>query len=344
MIVVRADGNQTIGMGHVMRCLAIAAALKNGGNQVLFITADTQPEAIIKAWGFECEVLDSDYTSMEQEIPVLQKLIIGINNLILVDSYYVTKHYFEQLHFFGKVVYIDDCMKEVYPVDSLINYNIYGESLPYRNNYPDTTELLLGSIYAPIRSEFKMSEYVLKHQVINVLITTGGGDSLHISKALASEILKDTEGDFSKVIFHIVCGPMNPDYELLAELADKTNHIQIHKNVSNMAELMKQCDIAISAAGSTLYELCALGIPTITFSFAENQVQCAVEFAARTFMVNAGNYAKDKEKVIGHIKRTLCRWIGDYPTRKLVASSMNLIVDGMGTKRIAEKLTTGGMK
>ena len=48
MFYIRADGNEKIGMGHIMRCLTVADALRKQGEEVLFLTADEKPVKFIE--------------------------------------------------------------------------------------------------------------------------------------------------------------------------------------------------------------------------------------------------------------------------------------------------------
>ena len=74
--------------------------------------------------------------------------------------------------------------------------------------------------------------------------------------------------------------------------------IHIHCNVTNMAELMAESEVALSAGGSTLYELCAVGVPVIAFSFAENQERLVQTFVKRGIAQYGGNYRTDGNKMI----------------------------------------------
>ena len=78
--------------------------------------------------------------------------------------------------------------------------------------------------------------------------------------------------------YHVICGNFNAHEKELEKKANKFVNINLYKNVSNMAEIMKKCDLAISAAGSTLYELASLSIPSIVFSFADNQKKATEAF------------------------------------------------------------------
>ncbi|MBO7334738.1 MAG: hypothetical protein J6U67_07550, partial [Lachnospiraceae bacterium] len=126
-VLFRADSNKVIAMGHVMRCLSIADALKEEKNEVLFLTASEDPVELITRRGFDVKVLNTDFEHPDDEFTVSKPLIEAFDpDITVVDSYYVTDAFFEQLNTLSKTCYIDDYGKEAFPVDVLVNYNIYG--------------------------------------------------------------------------------------------------------------------------------------------------------------------------------------------------------------------------
>ena len=180
MIGIRADANREIGLGHVMRCLSIADALRAEGQQVCFILADNNAEELLKGRGQEYHILNSAYNRMEEELEDLQKFLkekkIG---LFLIDSYQVTENYLARLKSMVKTIYMDDIPKFAYPVDGIINYNIYGGDMPYQEltltrNGQKEPKLWLGPAYAPLREQFQGIDYKFRPVAENVLITTGG--------------------------------------------------------------------------------------------------------------------------------------------------------------------------
>ena len=154
-IGIRVDANEIVATGHVMRCLAIAEELRKIGQELLFISADDFPRPLIEQKGFEFVSLQTDWKHMEKEIEQLQAVIDRYHiGLLLADSYYVTRAYFERIHSFMKVMYIDDLGKEVYDVDCTICYADYYRELELEERYPSNVKLLLGTRYAPLRREF----------------------------------------------------------------------------------------------------------------------------------------------------------------------------------------------
>lgn len=378
MVVIRADANSKIGMGHVMRCLSVADALLKRGEEVLFVTADDTPVPLLTKKGIPYRVLHTDYADMEAELPelweVLRELPQGAespdaalaqkNTSILVDSYYVTEKYLAALKKRITTIYMDDIYAFSYPVDMLINYNIYGEEMGYEKDaaFADT-KLLLGTEYVPLREEFSagagyaQSRKELSAETENVtpaedrlhqtaeqgrtadggiLITTGGSDSFNLAGQLLMEAMKYDA--LKEKEYHVVSGSLNPHIGELQALAQKHENIHIHCNVTNMAELMAESEVALSAGGSTLYELCAVGVPVIAFSFAENQERLVQTFVKRGIAQYGGNYRTDGNKMIQNTIAGLETLLEDKNLRTEYRKKARTLVDGKGAERIAEAL------
>lgn len=378
MVVIRADANSKIGMGHVMRCLSVADALLKRGEEVLFVTADDTPVPLLTKKGVPYRVLHTDYADMEAELPKLWNALSELpqgpgepeaalpqrNTFILVDSYYVTEKYLAALKKRITTIYMDDIYAFSYPVDMLINYNIYGEEMGYEKDaaFADT-KLLLGTKYVPLREEFSagagygQSRKELSAETENVtpaedrlhqtaeqgrtadggiLITTGGSDSFNLAGQLLMEAMKYDA--LKEKEYHVVSGSLNPHIGELQALAQKHENIHIHCNVTNMAELMAESEVALSAGGSTLYELCAVGVPVIAFSFAENQERLVQTFVKRGIAQYGGNYRTDGNKMIQNTIAGLETLLEDKNLRSEYRKKAHTLVDGKGAERIAEAL------
>jgi UDP-2,4-diacetamido-2,4,6-trideoxy-beta-L-altropyranose hydrolase len=344
MFYIRADGNSEIGMGHVMRCLSIAEAACEGGNiKPVFIVADNDCETMISDRGFESIVLNTNYKDMESEIPILSKILEG-DDIILVDSYQVTYIYYRELGKLCKTACLED-MGDTYPVDVLINYNIYAPLLSgkYKGN-PNTDifpkRVCLGLEYMPLRGAFRSGlEYDLKDKVTNVMITTGGSDPLY-----ASGVILDRIASIPNITIHAVSGPFNKNADRLKAEYRNIGNVVIHENLKDMKSLMKKCDVVITATGSTIYEVSALGVPMICFYFAENQRQGAQEIARLTDIVNAGCFADNGRATVDNIYNALLRCIDDYNYRMTIHNQEKKLVDGKGAFRVAQVIEEVGFR
>lgn len=330
MILIRADVNELIGTGHVMRCLSIASAIVRRGVEVLFITADHKGDTLLRQNGFNSVCLDTDWTDLDQELPLLLEMIKSKKpSLLLIDSYYVTEKYFNELSKVITTAYMDDLYKARWNTDILINYNIYSSVFDY--SIYSGNRLLLGSLYAPLREEFKGLPEHSAGMVQNILVSAGGADPERITERLISEICPV----WPDIHFHFVVGAFNPRIDKIREM--ERNNIILHINEKHMSALMKDCDIAISAAGTTLYELCAAGIPTITFTLADNQLVASEQFSRKGLMLSAGD-CRGNKSFFASIKSLLIELIPDAEKRRTLSKKMQQLVDGKGTDRIAANL------
>ena len=332
MILIRADANEIIGTGHVMRCLSIAWAFAKRGEEVAFVTADHRGDGLIQQNGFSSICLDSERTDMENE--GINHIIIKFKpKLLIIDSYYVTEKYLTDLGAKTHLVYFDDMNVRRWNVDVLINYNIIASVFDYTWYEGTKTKLLLYPKYAPLRDEFKNSP---KHEIKNVsdiLISAGGSDPERITEQLILEVCPKQPD----ITFHFIVGALNPRLEDIKKLAEKQRNAILHINEKHMSELMKSCDIAISAAGTTLYELCATGIPTITYTLADNQLVAAEQFDRQGIMLSAGDCRGD-DKFTGRLEGLLQKLIIEEHLRRVLSEKMQVLVDGYGADRIANEL------
>ena len=341
MIVFRVDGNSHLGAGHIMRCLAIANTAKEMNEECLFVLASGDFEKVVLDNKHRTIVLNSDYSIMNTEELVT---IIDLNKprAVFIDSYFVTKEYMSNIHYCCKnigasLIYIDDRCKIPFSCDYLINYNISADIDEYSMVYcgEDLPEFLLGTLYTPLRKEFQNQDRrKISTQSHNILVSTGGADPFHFTLELVEAVKSNCN-----YTFHFVVGFMNLDKKKIREVASENSNIVIHENVTEMGMLMRSCDVAISAAGSTLYELCATQTPTVTYIIADNQIPLANVFDMKGIIQNSGDI-----RVLGNneLARTLIsnalELAENYDERIRIANEMSVVVDGCGTQRIMELL------
>lgn len=338
MIFFRADANDIIGMGHIMRCLSIADAFSGINQKCVFVVSKSTAVDIIKTRGYEVIVLDSDYNENDNELfillPLLQKYL---PHMIIVDSYFVSDEYLIKLKSLLFTVYIDDLALSSYPVNCLVNYNIYGPEIDYRGLYKFSDivpHFLLGTRYVPLRSEFENVEERKQHKVVkNILISTGGADQIHLALNLLDFISKRNDG----IIYHILVGKLNNDFEKILRISSEIDNVIIHYNIKNMKELITSSDIVVSASGSTMYEICRCGVPMIIYSLADNQLLGNESFKNKGIAISCGdlrNCSNSSEKIFDAIQQ----YIDNFPLRIEVGKKMQKMVNGLGAKNIAEEL------
>lgn len=313
----RVDGNSEIGLGHVMRCISIAEAAKDYGYNSIFILADDSCLELVSSYGFEGIVLDSDWRDLGVEVDKMRALITQRHIYCLfVDSYNVSNNYFTSLP--CKKFYIDDLGDNVLSVDALVCYAIYSDDLKLSEHY-ENTELLLGPDYVPLRKEFKqLPTKSINQNIQNILIMSGGTNPNNISGKIAEFLAKTTDYMITIVGDALVNYPK----------------ITVVKETQNIKTLMESADLAISAGGTTLYELCACGTPAISYSIADNQLFNVEKFDKGGIIKYSGK--ADDPNLMKIIASLLNEYSFDF--RLEVSQKMQKLIDGNGASKIAKKM------
>ncbi len=343
MIGIRADANKTIATGHIMRCMTIADAIVELGEEVIFFVADEESAQWPKSRGFSYELLDSDWANPIGELDTLvTRMSEREVRILLCDSYSFNTEYYsllrEKTNSEIKLVCMDDLGKEVYPVDILINYNAYAKTLGYEDKYDESVSLLLGPMYAPLRVQFAKSYSRESYGQKQVLIASGGGDSYGVCLALMEELAQ--RKTLEDIDFHIVIGNQ-ADGDKIARLAWCCHNVFLHKGVEEMARLMSDCDVAISAAGTMLTELCAMKVPAIEYVMADNQQQNSDYYSEQGIMIYGGDVRQDLGVVAKNIIDELEKLIEDKARLSAMRSKMTGICDGCGASRLAKEILMG---
>ena len=333
MLYIRTDVNEIIATGHVMRCLSIADAARKQGEGTTFILADENGENLIRERGYQTIILHTKWDEMERELPVLKNIIKenGITTL-LIDTYQVTRGYLDELSSYVKTIYIDDFAQEIYPVTALICYMSHWKKLRYiEGNRGLNRKLLLGMKYVPVREVFQnLEKKEIKSRVNSILLLSGGTDPYNVLSEILDTI---TEYYFNEIV--VICGRY---YENIDELIEKNkgfNNIKILKSIDNIEDYMKKADVAISAGGTTLYELCACGTPTISYAFADNQIENVKGFAENEMIEYAGDVRYDN--IFENIKVIFEKYSESVEIRERYSRKMQETVDGKGATRIVKE-------
>ena len=360
IIYIRTDGNSQIATGHLVRCLSIARALRKEAADkcplsICFLLSDEESRRLLENFfemenEFEWRILShADYQHPEQELKELLTFGSASRPVLLIDSYFVTEKYLTDLHNVFTIVYLDDLRVFDYPVDMVINYDLLTPAIrkDYEQFYHSAHKKLLGGRYAPLRPQFwenpslqtevavsnvkthRIEDSGQKERSVHILIASGGSDPYHTTLQLVRKLSKQFPAGYC---FDLIVGAYNPDKEELQRLAE-TASIVLHEGVTQMAALMASCDLAISAAGTTLYELCAVGIPTASFVIADNQLACAKAFEECHIIPYLGDVRTNEADVI----KKATTWVASNP-HSVPSRAKSQEVDGKGALRIAKEL------
>jgi UDP-2,4-diacetamido-2,4,6-trideoxy-beta-L-altropyranose hydrolase len=333
-LIIRADATPKIGMGHLMRSLALAQAWKQKGGRVTFITACERagPRRRISEEGFEVIGLKESYPKCSDWEITSSALSSRLKGWVVLDGYHFDPAYQRLVKEAGqRLLVIDDTAHlEHYYADVVLNQNINAEGLEYC--CAPYTSLQLGSQYVLLRSEF-MAWFKWKRSIPykarRVLVTLGGSDpdnqTLKVIQAIDRFDLRGLE-------VMVVIGSCNRHSASLgAECLSSRATIRQVCNVRNMPELMAWADIAVSAGGSTCWELAFMGLPAVVLVLAENQKDIAGGLAQAGVVRDLGWYDGVSTD---QLASALYELLEDHDMRVKMNERGRELVDGLGRKRI----------
>ncbi|MGB9903579.1 MAG: UDP-2,4-diacetamido-2,4,6-trideoxy-beta-L-altropyranose hydrolase [Desulfotomaculales bacterium] len=281
-VIFRVDSSETIGSGHLMRCLTLADKLRKKDVHVSFVCRQIRGNLcnFAEQKGYRVHRLtNSDafwLSDAEKTIEIILKKERKVDWLI-VDHYGLDVRWEKKLRpFVNKIMVIDDLANRPHDCDVLLDQNHY-ENLEnrYQGLVPEQCCKLLGPRYALLRPEFHAERKKIKERdgcVRRILIFFGGSDPTNeTTKALeAVRLLKRPN-----LSVDVVVGKMNPFKKQIEQLCKTLPNAVFYCQTDNMARLMAKADLALGAGGTSTWERCFLGLPSIILVLAENQLAVA---------------------------------------------------------------------
>lgn len=295
-IVFRCDASIQIGTGHVMRCLTLADALKSEGVESHFICREHTGHLLelIERRGYQSHCLpynsqvkppnkgNLEHTSwlgvtQQEDAGLCAELLQRLKPDWLIVDHYALDIFWESAlrPYCNKIMVIDDLADRQHDCDVLLDQTFGRDKQDYAIWVPKHCLLLCGANYALLRPEFtQWREYSLKRrkkgQLEHVLINLGGVDKENVTTQILKKIPNNALPEHCRIT--VVMGSTAPWVDIVQEQAVLMPWLtEVKTGVSNMAELMANTDLAIGAAGSTSWERCCLGLPSLVLCLANNQ-------------------------------------------------------------------------
>ena len=357
-VIFRTDASLDIGTGHVMRCLTLALGLLEKGASVSFLCREHEGNLIdlIRSHGFVVHalpLLSQDDDTEENPLDPAHALWLGCNwqidvehcNAVLNDpvDWIIIDHYALDFRWetamrdkCQKMMCIDDLADRVHECDLLLDQNLGRTEDDYVELVSSGTKLLLGPQYALLRQEFAdWREASLKAriqpQLRHLLVTMGGVDNANVTEVILNTIDQVQPIDLECIT--VILGPHAPWRDNVKKLASEMSaSVTLLSSVNNMAELMAQCDLAIGAGGTTTWERCSLGIPTVLISLAENQNYISREVGKAGAAILCD--VQDVEHELGNILRV----ISEPDCMQRLSWNASQITDGRGMQSVRQLL------
>jgi UDP-2,4-diacetamido-2,4,6-trideoxy-beta-L-altropyranose hydrolase len=355
----RADSSSQIGSGHVQRCLTLAKKLKESGNTCKFICRNHKNNLIQKILKENFEVIKlpnsnkikfkkksinkkTNYLNWigaswkedaQQTINILKKEKV---DWLVVDHYGIDYKWEQKLRSYSKkIMVIDDLANRKHDCDLLLDQNLIANfKNRYKNLLPKNCSTLIGPEFALLQDDYKdlhLSIPPRKGPVKRILVYFGATDEKKLTEKTLLAFLQLNKKD---IILDVVLSPESPQIKNVKKLTNKFRNINLHIELKSLANLILKADLAVGACGSTSWERCCLGLPSIVVTIADNQEPIAKEL-----------HLKGVVRWLGHCdnitKNLIYNELKSFINQNLEAWSdaCKLVTDGHGTRKVTSFLT-----
>jgi len=345
-VFMRADSGVRMGMGHVMRCLSLAQALRSRGRRVVFISHSEAAAVRSKVEREGCEWVgverpQPDPADLAQTLKILGEKAQRKErpHWVVLDGYHFTPTYQQAIRHAGhRLLVVDDCNHlSSYHGHVLLNHNAHGEKLRYVHD--DDTVLLLGTRYVLLRREFdpfRRWKRSIPDRGQRVLVTLGGSDPDNVTARVVDAMIRLAAGGVKGLEAVVVVGAANPHGPSLDALVRRAKFpVRIVRSPEDLSRLMAWAHCAVSAGGSTCWELSFMGLPALVVEVSANQRPVAEELSAAGVAVSLGVHM---DLPVGAYCHTLQTVLSDGPLRRKMSEGGRALVDGLGRGRVAALL------
>ena len=322
-----------------MRCLALAQSWHAAGGQAIFVMS-SESAALhdrLQAEGVQTSYLSVQAGSAQDALRTAELAFQTDTKWVVVDGYHFDSDYQQYLKNSGaRVLLIDDCGRAGQcSADIVLNQNIHANAGLYgmKQSY---TRLLLGTSYVLLRKEFlKWRDWKrdIPDSAVNLLVTFGGGDLHNLTLKTLRALEKNATDNLQVVV--VIGGSNTYHAQLLAAVDELPLKIDVRNNITDMAEVMAWADVAVSAAGSTCWELAFMGLPSLLIVAAENQRAVAEGLFAAGAAENLGWHEDITSHAISKALYGLCE---SFERRFNMSKNGRKVVDGKGSARVKESL------
>ncbi|WP_209316462.1 UDP-2,4-diacetamido-2,4,6-trideoxy-beta-L-altropyranose hydrolase [Halomonas salinarum] len=368
VVAFRADASLEIGTGHVMRCLTLAEALKEQGAECHFLCRKHAGHLIdaIEARGFRAHrlLVESPHgttartgdlqpdhahwlgTSWEHDADACAFLITQLAPDWLVVDHYALDARWEAavLPDRARLLVIDDLADRSHRADLLLDQNLGREAEDYAGLVPMGCQVLAGPQFALLRPEFseRRESSLARRQrhptVKRLLISLGGVDKDNATGQVLDALNAcDLPSDLK---ITVVMGATAPWLEeVKARAVELPWPTEVVVNVSDMARRMAEADLAIGAAGSTSWERCCLGLPTLMLVLAENQLLIAQRLHEAGAALSLGSIDSSTWK--SQLQDYIARVVRESAYRQALACNSANVTNGLGVSTLVGLMLEG---
>lgn len=323
-IKIFTEGGPNIGLGHISRCTSLYDEIENFEYEAVFyIFGEIEGIELLKDRKvYSVNWMEEDYITEN----------VKSEDLCIVDSYLATQELLESISLRAKkVLYIDDTNRINYPRGIIVNPSLDVSGMNYSKT--QSRDYLLGPEYIILRSSFlRMERRTVRNSVCKVIITMGGSDFRQLTPAIINEV----SSCYPHIQFDVIIGAAFTNLDEISALS--YSNVSLHYNIdeNTMREMMISADVAITAAGQTIYELIATRTPFIPIQIAENQSNNIHSIQKLGLITKSILYSS--QSFISDLNVSFTQLL-DFKVRKNLIKKFENIIDGKGRRRIIDKLT-----
>lgn len=353
-IVFRVDASKQIGTGHLIRCVTLAKELERIGARCSFLCKEHEDNLFdyVLENRFELKILKkqkNSYFDMKSKDDLNHSDWLGSSQVddaqqsiqlmqtsdpdwLIIDHYGIDYRWQELLRpHCKKILVIDDLADRKHTCDLLLDQNFVNNYLNrYDNLVKPTTAKLLGPKFALLQkdySDFKNKVPKINNNVENILVYFGGSDLHGLTESVVDALVEILE---NTVNVDIVVN--QPSKSLLNKIHRKKN-FNFYSNLTTLAPLISKADLAIGAGGTTTWERCFMGTPSIVITTAENQIATAKKMHEQKMIHWIGHfYEINKVDLPKEIKDILL----DFKFFSASSKKCSKLVDGRGAERVVQ--------
>ena len=288
-VVIRADGDSSIGMGHIVRCVALVEMIQNEFD-IAFATQEPSENIVNLLKAVTSNIIRLPATTDYQIDKFNFSKYLKPDDIVVLDGYHFKTDYQREIKNRGcKLVCIDDIYAWHHVADVVINHAADIDVSLYSAD--QNTRFCLGLKYVLLRKPFfyKLSEKRKIFTIKKAFISMGAADLNNLTPKF-TEVLSKVK-DFEEI--HLMLGALNPNLKEIQTLIDANKRVKIipHFNIGaeELSQLIKTCDLAICPASNIALECCAIGIGLISGYTAENQKGILQGLVNRKTLINWGD-------------------------------------------------------
>ena len=338
-VLFRCDASDTIGTGHIVRCLALAGGLRSRDTEVFFVCADLPGNMAptISRHGFNIGLIHP-CSAARDDAQATMAAVFGAQpfDWLVVDSYRLD-HRFERLlcQSVRHVLVIDDLHDRRHLCDLLVDtIATEGAIGRYAGLIQPGTVCLLGQRYVPLRQTFLGAAPADRDftRVQRVLVSYGGTDPLDMTSRALSVV---ADAAVRHIHFDVVIGRTNPRRRRLKVATKHLPNVRVHIDTPHMPMLMACSDLSLGAGGTTTWERMFMGLPSIVVALADNQLEICESLSSKGLIRYLGF---GTTVTAADLHEALLASMEGHSWRARVSALGRRLVDGRGVERIIDAM------